>query len=177
MPHESGVLAEGRQPPITPATALQRLSRLLDGRVLGLDAIDQVADIIRQAGHQVRSPEQIKVTCPSCGRPDITVSYEAVVGIRITADNVRCITLFGFSNGQAVRVYCHDCDAEYDETDLCEAREREMVAELAGAAAHGTEAVEALRRAARAIVQTLDAAAELVPDRYQAETVLEGERS
>jgi len=87
------------------------------------------------------------------------------------------VTLYGFSGQHPVRIFCRACDAEYDDSDLRDARARVMGGELDPGATPGTEDVEALRRAARAVVKTLDAACDLVPDRYQSEIRLEGSES
>jgi hypothetical protein len=176
MPHEFHPRdrPSGEPGPIRPTAALHHVARLLDGRARTLGDIDEIAEILRRAGYTVRDPEEIKVRCPNCGGPDITVCYDSIVGVRIVCDEIRSVTMYGFAGLQPVRIFCPNCDAEYDEADLRDARAREIGGELDPEAAHGTEDVEALRRAARAVVETLDAASGLVPDRYRNEVRLEG---
>jgi hypothetical protein len=177
MPHQLDSEYSPTGEPIRPQAALQRVARILDGRAPNLEDVEAIAKILRQAGHPIRSPEEIKIRCPNCDRPDITICYAAVVGVRIDCDEIRSVTLYGFSEEEPVRVFCPGCCAEYDESDLREARLREMGGELDHGAAQEGEAVEALRRTARAIVETLDSAADLVPDRYRAEIRLDGSKS
>jgi hypothetical protein len=177
MPHQLDSEYSPTGEPIRPTNALHRVARILDGRARTIEDVEAIAAILRLAGYQVRSPEEIKVTCPNCGGPDITVCYEAVVGVRIVCDEVRSVTLFGFSNDRPSNLYCPGCCAEYDDSELNDARVRQMGGELDPDAPRGTEDVEALRRAARAVVNTLDAAIDLVPDRYRSETRIEESRS
>jgi hypothetical protein len=179
MPHDVDTRDQpaGELGPIRPAAALHRIARLLDGETRTIDGVEEIAEIVRRAGYTIRSPEEIKVRCPSCGEPRITVCYDSVVGIRMVRDEIRSVTLYGFSGGHPVRIFCSACEAEYDDSDLRDARAREMGGELDLGASRGTEDVEALRRTARAVVKTLDAACDLVPDRYQSEIRLYGARS
>ncbi len=84
------------------------------------------------------------------------------------------MTLYGFSGQQPVRIVCSACDAEYCEEDIRDARARETGGELDAGAAPGAEDVAALRRAARAVLTTLEAASDLVPDRYANEVRIYG---
>lgn len=176
MPHEFHPRnwPAGKPGHIRPTAALNRLARLLDGRARNIDNIEEIAEILRQAGYTVRCPEEIKVRCPNCGGPDITLCYDSVVGVRIACDEIRSVTMYGFASQYPIRIFCCACDAEYDESDLRDARAREVGGELEPGAAHGGEDVEALRRAARTVIQTLDAASKLVPARYHSEIRLEG---
>jgi hypothetical protein len=135
---------------ITDGQALKAIAGLLDGREWsGADDLQALAAIVRRAGRQVRSPEEIAVRCPSCGSPDITLDYEAGVAIRIKADRVERVTLGGFTGSKPVCLFCADCGEEHDLREHPEGTDRSRLGEV------------------------LTAAAGLIPDRYEDETTLQ----
>lgn len=155
---------------LTDEEALTRIADLLDGREWdGADHFDAIAHLVRRSGRPVRDPLEIKVHCPTCDGIHVTVCYEAAVSVRVMADRVRTIVVGGFAGGEPVRLYCHDCDGEYDLGPAD--RVAAAMSEELGTSLAASQVGEPEPRVAEALA----AVTALVPDRYQAEVVLEAE--
>jgi hypothetical protein len=156
-------------PPLTDRQAVTRIADLLDGRVWkGGDDLDSIAAIVRQAGREVRDPAAIAVRCPNCGGMDVVLDYEATVSVQVTADRVQRVTLAGFTGTLPLQLVCFGCDQEFPATHA-----QDLAVGLAEQEAESTVEQEVL--AADRLVRTLDAAAELIPDRFADEIDLQGE--
>jgi hypothetical protein len=143
---------------LTADQALAQIADMLDGRVINsaADFVSDVGDLVRRTGRPVRDPEDVEIRCPVCGTPDITLRYEALVSVRVSADRVRSIVLNGFTGVGPSRLSCNGCEQEFD-----------LPASWTASALDPNFAA--------ALVVAVNAGHALVPDRYEIASALEGE--